>query len=375
MPVENKTMNESAESVLEGHPDKLCDLIADAVLDEYLRHDPDARVACEVIAAKQLVLVAGEISSSHCADIESIVRTTMADVGYIEPEAGISADLCQVEISVSGQSPFLRRLVPPNCELSASDQAVAVGFAIANDCGLIPRSSYLAKQIGIAIARTRREEAGRELRPDGKTLVSLGERRAGGDYIVISAQHAPSADPTEVQSLLRSVVLATVSPFLCDVPKVVVNPPTGVFHFGGPAADTGLTGRKLVADTYGPGVPCGGGALSGKDPSKIDRCATYAARWVAKSLVAAGLTKQVLVSLTYVIGEQRPVSVNVTALDKETDTGDFLSSLVCERVDLRPAAIIERLCLRQPIYLEATRKGHFGVDDSLPWEVASPDLF
>lgn len=360
---------------MEGHPDKLCDLIADAIVDDYLRHDPDAKVACEVLVAKQLVVIAGEISSDYSADLEALVRDTLADIGYTALESGISAASCRVEVSVSGQSPYLSQLVRPSLHrlgLSASDQAVVVGFATSNMFGMVPRASHIAKRLAIDIARSRRENPASDLRPDGKTLVCLTKDdgvTSEHPVIVVSAQHAESAKLSAVRELLESLTLNALSALPIERPfRLVINPPTGVFHFGGPAADTGLTGRKVVADTYGPDVSCGGGALSGKDPSKIDRCATYAARWVAKSLVAAGLATSLRVSLTYVIGDAAPIAVEVVT-DNSLRQDELLVRLIREKFDLRPGAIIERLDLRRPIYYLATRRGHIGLDESLPWEV------
>jgi S-adenosylmethionine synthetase len=371
----------SSEYVLEGHPDKLCDLISDAIVDEYLCHDADATVGCEVLAAKQLIVVAGEISSHHRADIDGIVRRTLLDVGYDAPETGMCGHTCCIETSVSTQSPFLSEIVrkgPRRARIAASDQAVVFGFASRNTWGMIPLGSYAAKRIAIDTARYRRANRDSGLRPDGKVLVSFADRGTGPGCerpatIVLSAQHKQDADLDAVRGALETLAVAAIADLPIEPPVcVLINPPTGVFHFGGPGADSGLTGRKIVADTYGAHVPCGGGALSGKDPTKIDRSATYAARWVAKSLVSAGLADSVCLSLTYVIGEEAPMGVAVSANGSESEAA--LAAVIREKFDLRPGAIIEQLQLRRPIYYGATRMGHMGLDESLPWEIPAAHL-
>lgn len=370
-----------AEYIMEGHPDKLSDIIADSILDEYLEHDKNARVACEVLVAKELVVVAGEISSSYQADIEGIVRQTILDIGYLDSACGMSGNDCRVIRSLSEQSPSLRNVLLPESlgePLRASDQAVVVGFATQNCFGMIPPASFIAKKIAIEVGARRHSGQAPFLRPDGKTLVQV-EADAGGcptvRQIVVSAQHVPEATPAQICMMVHSIVPSCIQGAVTDkATQLTINPPSGRFSFGGPAADTGLTGRKVVADCYGPGVPHGGGSFSGKDPTKIDRCGAYAARWVAKSLVMSGVAATALVSLSYVIGVAEPTSIAVALPDRDARQENQIIALVQDKFDLRAGAIIERLDLLRPLYLRATQRAHFGIDSTLPWEQARTDL-
>ncbi len=371
----------TAEYVIDGHPDKLCDIVADSILDEYLAHDADARVACEILVAKQLVVVAGEISSNYTADIESVVRRTIAEVGYVDAASGMSANDCRIVLSLSQQSDSLRDAIRPEAlgePLRAGDQAIVTGFATRNGFGMIPPASYIAKMIAIEVGILRRSGRAPFMLPDGKTLACI-ELDDGGlmraRRIVISAQHRADATREQVSATLRSLVSTGLLGTLIDgTTELTINPPSGQFCFGGPGADTGLTGRKLIADAYGPSIPQGGGSFSGKDPTKIDRCGAYAARWIAKSLVTSGVATTVQVSVTYLIGDACPIALNVAMPSADMHRQEQVMRLIREKFDLRPGAIIERLDLTQPLYARSTMKAHFGIDSTLPWEEARTDI-
>jgi S-adenosylmethionine synthetase len=372
----------AAEYVMEGHPDKVCDLVADAILDQFITCDIDARVGCEVMVAKETVFVGGEFTSRVDVSIDSTIRETLSDIGYDSSESGISPHECQIHRSISPQSSFLSKIVTQTdgTFIPASDQAVIVGFAVRNDFGMVPPASYIAKRIALECAKRRHDGHLDLLWPDGKALVVLdGDMRtvSNAEAILVSNQHMPSANVEILGEQISRVVLEILAEHGLGKPSALeINPPSGSFYYGGPAADTGVTGRKVVADTYGPSVPCGGGSLSGKDPSKIDRCGAYGARWVAKSLVASGLLDAVQVTLTYVIGTPKPAAISILCptTPKHRGNNKAIADLVRKKFDLRPGAIIEQLDLRRPIYYEATRSGHFGINEDLPWEQARTDL-
>jgi S-adenosylmethionine synthetase len=371
----------TAEYVMDGHPDKLCDIVADSILDEYLLHDPAARVACEILAAKELIVVAGEISSEYTADIEYVVRRTLAEVGYVNTASGISANDCRVVLSLSQQSPSLGAALCPRAFgdlLPAGDQAVVTGFATRNDFGMIPPASFIAKTLAIEVGMLRHSGGAPVLLPDGKTLACIeldGDGCVTVRQIVISAQHRPDATPEQLSAIFRPLVSTGFLGAVVDgMTELTINPPSGRFCFGGPAADTGLTGRKIVADSYGPNVPQGGGSFSGKDPTKIDRCGAYAARWIAKSLVTSGVATTVLINLTYVIGSASPIAVDVVVPNAALRKMAQVRRLILEKFDLRPGALIERLALARPLYSRSTSKAHFGIDSSLPWEQPRTDI-
>ncbi len=361
----------TSESVTEGHPDKVCDQIADAVLDAYLEQDPDSRVACDAVAHSRGILVAGQITSSAEVDVPQVVQKTLQEIGYEEDSP--------VGLSVDRQSADIARGVDGE-EMGAGDQGIMFGYAARETQELMPLPIQLSHRLAQRLAEVRKDGTLPLLRPDGKTQVTVryddDGRPVGLDTILISTQHAPEIDQEQLaRELLEEVVRPVVPGHLLRFqdgelvePRLLVNP-TGRFVVGGPAADTGLTGRKVIVDTYGGAARHGGGAFSGKDPSKVDRSATYAARWVAKNLVGAGLADRAEVALSYAIGLAHPVSVAVNAFGTENVPQPKLEQAVEEVFDLRPGAIIEQLDLKRPIYRETAAYGHFGRSDlDLPWE-------
>jgi S-adenosylmethionine synthetase len=365
----------AAEYVLWGHPDKLCDLIADAILDAHIAQDPFARVGCEVLVAKNLLVVAGEISSRADCDYECIVRATLRKYGYTSREIGLDADTCEIRMSLSEQSPYLNAAIGgQDTEMRSGDQAIVMGYAEANTHGYIPFESYVAKQCALALSRAIASAPSAGIFPDGKTMAVCG-RDASGTMrlltLVASAQHSTRIDAETLKAWVReSAAASAVGPLIDNGTAFIINPPRGEFFFGGPQADTGLTGRKLVADSYGPSVPHGGGALSGKDPTKIDRLGAYAARWLALWVVRSGLASKALIKLVYLIGHAEPIAVSVFSEKSAAAPDRQLGQLVSTRFDLRPGALIERLEMRAPHYEEATRMAHYGIASSLPWERA-----
>ena len=375
----------TSESVTEGHPDKLCDQIADAILDHILEQDPEARVACEVAATTGLVLVMGEISTSARVEIPRIVRSTIRSVGYTRAEYGLDADTCAVLVLLDEQSPDIalgvnaalesRQGAPsadPLDRLGAGDQGLMFGYACRETPELMPLPIVLAHRLARQLARVRREGVIPYLRPDGKTQVTVryqGDRPVGVSRVVVSAQHDDVPLERLRADIERFVVRAVIGDdwLLPDV-RIYVNP-TGRFVVGGPHGDSGMTGRKVIVDTYGGMARHGGGAFSGKDPTKVDRSGAYAARWVARNIVAAGLASRCEVQVAYVIGSARPISVAVEGFGTGVVDDETLTRLVEQAVDLRPAAIIERFQLRRPIYRQLAAYGHFGRPDlDLPWE-------
>ena len=371
----------TSESVTEGHPDKLCDQISDAVLDAILAKDPAARVACEVAAATGIVFVMGEISTSCTVDVQTIVRDTVRRIGYTGAGSGFDADSIAVLVSLNSQSPDIALGVDASLEAKAGgsfsngagDQGMMFGYATDETEDFMPMPIHLAHRLTRRLSEVRRSGLLPYLGPDGKSQVTVGYR--GGapvqvDTIVISAQHAPGIDQEVIRrDVLRHVVEAAVPAHLLDErTKYFVNP-TGRFVVGGPHGDSGLTGRKIIVDTYGGFARHGGGAFSGKDPTKVDRSAAYAARHIAKNLVAAGIAKRLEVQLAYAIGVAQPVSVAVDAFGTGKLPDAEILALVQKHFDLRPSAIIERLELRRPIYQQTAAYGHFGrADLDLPWE-------
>lgn len=362
-----------SEAVLLGHPDKLADIISDAVVDAFITLDPSARVACEVLVAKQDVFVAGEMTSVASPEIQEIVRSAIASVGYDQEGLGFSASECRVHTSTSQQSKNLAEALFANSaagRLCAGDQAVVVGYAEGNAFGGIPAEVFAAKTIARAVSSLRASDATLGLCPDGKVLVGLQDQgEQWCEIVVVSVQHRPGANAVVIHDAMHDCVEKSLgSLFRSGATRVVVNPPNGTFTFGGPAADTGLTGRKLVVDAYGASVPIGGGAFSGKDPTKVDRTGAYAARWVAKSLVRSELCQKAMVTLTYLIGDEQPIGVNVAGCGRTPDAE--LRDIVLEAFDLSPTGIIEALNLRRPIFVRATSSAHFGLDGDLPWETS-----
>lgn len=375
----------SAESVTEGHPDKICDQIADAVLDEHLAQDPNARVACEVLAAKDLIVVAGEITSESSISIEDVVRRVLKEIGYTDESIGLNADTCQVLTSVSPQSLTVRDSVDVSVEtkerrvrdkfdrLGAGDQAVVIGYACNDTEVLMPLPIVLANRLAQRLSKVRKDSTIPSLRPDGKTLVTVEYRDHDPvrvSCVLISAQHEPDTSQRELRALIyQHVIVPCIPPYLLDDRTQYLMNPSGPWSFGGPGADTGLSGRKLTVDTYGIGIRLGGGALSGKDPTKIDRLGALAARYVAKNIVAAGFADRLEVEIGYAIGLARPVYITTNTSGSERIPVPVIHRLIHEYFELRPAGVIELLNLRRPIYRQTAAYGHFGRSDiELPWE-------
>ena len=372
----------SSESVSEGHPDKVCDQIADAVLDALLARDKNARVACEVVASTGMVIVLGELSTTAYADIPQIVRNTVRDIGYANSRTGFDADSCAVLTSIDEQSPDIALGVDQALEskeglmevtTGAGDQGIMFGYANSDTEELMPLPITLAHRLSKRLADVRKAGITKSLLPDGKTQVTVryeGDKPVHIDAIVVSTQHYERYDLEEVREEVRKHVIAPVldNSLFTDKTRVLINP-TGRFVVGGPQGDTGLTGRKIICDTYGGFGHHGGGAFSGKDPTKVDRTASYAARYIAKNLVAAGFCSPCEVQLAYAIGVAQPVSLTISSFGSGTFGDGEMEALVRRDIDLRPAALIERFDLLRPIYQQVSNYGHFGRPDlDLPWE-------
>lgn len=371
----------TSESVTEGHPDKLCDQISDAVLDSILAKDPAARVACEVAAATGAVFVMGEISTTCPVDVQKTVRDTVRRIGYTGAGCGFDADSIAVLVSLNSQSPDIALGVDVSLEaksgessgIGAGDQGMMFGYATDETEDFMPMPIYLAHKLTKRLADVRRSGLIPYLGPDGKSQVTVEYQESVPvrvDTIVISSQHSPEVGQDTIrEDILRHVVKAIIPAHLLDEgTKYFVNP-TGRFVVGGPHGDSGLTGRKIIVDTYGGFARHGGGAFSGKDPTKVDRSAAYAARHIAKNLVAAGIAGRLEVQLAYAIGVAKPVSISVDTFGTGKLPDAEILALIQKHFDLRPSAIIERLELRKPIYQQTAAYGHFGRSDlDLPWE-------
>ena len=368
----------TSESVTEGHPDKICDQISDAVLDAILQNDPTARVACETVTTTGMVMVMGEITTNCWVDISAIAREVITDIGYDRPEYGFNGNTCAILTSIGGQSPDIAMGVDSafdaEGDTGAGDQGMMFGFACDETPELMPAPISYAHQLSHKLTECRKSGELTWLRPDGKSQVSVEYDENGNvkriDTVVVSTQHDESIDIEELRKEVIEKIIKTTLPaeLLDDDTRFFVNP-TGRFVVGGPVGDAGLTGRKIIVDTYGGYAAHGGGCFSGKDPTKVDRSAAYMARHIAKNIVAAGLAKKCQIELAYAIGVAQPVSVLVDTYGTGTVSEEVLSDAVRKVFDLRPAAIISYLDLRRPIYRQTAAYGHFGRPElNLPWE-------
>lgn len=367
----------TSESVTEGHPDKICDQISDGVLDAILAEDKEARVACEVVITTGMVLVMGEITTTCHVDISKIVRQTLERIGYTEPEFGFDAQTCSVLTSIDGQSPDIAQGVDKAYEnpdeIGAGDQGMMFGYACDETPVLMPLPIVLAHGLTKQLAEVRKAKILPYLGPDGKAQVSVeyeGDEPKRIEAIVVSTQHREEVGLEELRKAVEEIVIKPVIPkcLIDDQTKIYVNP-TGRFVIGGPRADSGLTGRKIIVDTYGGYSRHGGGAFSGKDPTKVDRSASYAARYIAKNIVAAGLARKCEVQVAYAIGVAEPVSIMVETFGTGRLPDTELADIVKKHFDLRPRRIIEDLQLRRPIYSQVAAYGHMGREDvGVPWE-------
>ncbi len=370
----------TSESVTEGHPDKLCDYISDSILDSYLAKDKNARVACETVAGKGEIYITGEITSTANVDIEQVVRDTIKEVGYADSEYDIDYRTCKIYINLSKQSPDIALGVDKSLEdkegkdvesEGAGDQGLMFGYACDETEELMPLPISLAHKLSKRLTEVRREKIIDYLRPDGKTQVTVeydGDKPVRVDTIVISAQHLPDVDMKVLKKdIIEKVIKPTVPANLLDEnTKYFINP-TGRFVIGGPLGDSGLTGRKIIVDTYGGAARHGGGAFSGKDPTKVDRSASYMARYIAKNIVANGYAKKCEIQIAYSIGVAKPVSIYVNTYGTNTIPEEKIIEKINKTFDLTPRGIINYLDLRRPIYRQTTNYGHFGKKD-LPWE-------
>jgi len=367
----------TSESVTQGHPDKVCDAISDAVLDAILEKDPAARVACETTVTTGLVLVAGEITADCYVDIEGIVRSTVNDIGYNRAKYGFDGESCAVIVSLKGQSPDIAQGVDKAMDSAestgAGDQGMMFGYATDETPAFMPLPIFLSHQLVRALDSARKSGLIPYLRPDGKSQVSveyIDGKPSRVDAIVVSAQHAPDVDHATIErDIIEKIVRPTIDAALIDGDTKFYINPTGRFVIGGPKGDVGLTGRKIIVDTYGGMARHGGGAFSGKDPTKVDRSGAYMARYVAKNIVAAGLAKSCELQIAYAIGVAQPVSVNINTFGTGILPDSDILALVGKHFDLSPAGIIKYFDLRRPIYKQTAAYGHFGrTDVDLPWE-------
>ena len=375
----------TSESVTEGHPDKICDQISDAILDSILEQDPDARVACETAVTTGMVMVMGEITTKCYVDIPKIVRKTVTEIGYVRAKYGFDAETCSVLTSIDEQSPDIAQGVDSSLETregqedvllqtGAGDQGMMFGFATNETEDFMPMPINLAQKLARRLAEVRKNGTLTYLRPDGKTQVTVeydeNDQPVRVDTIVVSTQHGADVTQEEIRrDLIEQVINAVIPESLMDKETKIFINPTGKFIVGGPQGDSGLTGRKIIVDTYGGYGRHGGGAFSGKDPTKVDRSAAYAARWVAKNLVAAGVADKLEIQLSYAIGVAKPISIEVFTFGTEKVSHEVIIEIVKRVFDLRPGAIIRDLDLRKPIYRQIAAYGHFGRNDlDLTWE-------
>ena len=375
----------TSESVTEGHPDKICDQISDSVLDSIIKLDPEARVACEVSITTGLVVIMGEITTSAYVDIPSVVRKVISDIGFNDPELGFDSKSCGIMLSINEQSSDIsegvstslevrgKDITDKNALIGAGDQGILFGYACTETPELMPLPITLSHKLVQQLSNVRRDNTLNYLRPDGKSQVtveySMGKPKRI-DTVVVSTQHAPDISQSDIYNDISNYVIKPIidKSLLDSNTKIYVNP-SGRFVIGGPNGDTGLTGRKILVDTYGGFARHGGGAFSGKDPTKVDRSGAYAARWVAKNLVAARVSDLCEIQIAYAIGMAEPVSVSVETFGTSKISYDKIIDIINDVFDLRPAAIIEQLNLRRPIYHSTSSYGHFGRPDlDLPWE-------
>ena len=374
----------TSESVTEGHPDKMCDAISDAILDAIMKEDPMGRVACETATTTGLVLVMGEITTSAYVDIQKIVRDTIREIGYTRGKYGFDADTCAVITAIDEQSADIALGVDKALEakmgedeidaIGAGDQGIQFGYASNETEEYMPYAINMAHKLARQLTKIRKDGTLKYLRPDGKTQVTVeydeNKKPIRLDAIVVSSQHAPEVSQEQIHDDIKKYVIdAIVDPAMIDADTKIYINPTGRFVIGGPNGDSGLTGRKIIVDTYGGAARHGGGAFSGKDCTKVDRSAAYAARYVAKNIVAAGLADRCEIQLSYAIGVARPTSIMVDTFGTGKLDEEKIVEIIRENFDLRPAGIIQMLNLRRPIYKQTAAYGHFGrTDVDLPWE-------
>lgn len=364
----------TSESVTEGHPDKVCDQVSDSILDEFLAADPNARVAVEAMTTKGMVLVAGEVSSNAGVDLQKVIRKTIGEIGYDRAEYGFDSNSCAVLTSLQEQSPDISMGVDTgeNKEQGAGDQGIMFGYATNETADLMPLPIAMAHKLSMKLSQLRRSKEIGWIRPDGKSQVSVvyeDSKPLRIDSVVISTQHSPEIGLDQLrQEVIDKIIMTVCGSWLDSKTKFFVNP-TGRFVIGGPSGDTGLTGRKVIADTYGGMGRHGGGAFSGKDPSKVDRSGSYMARYIAKNIVASGLADRCEVQIAYAIGVAEPVSVMVDTFKTGILPEDQIEDKIRRTFDMRPGSIIENLNLKRPIYKKTAVYGHFGrTDPSFTWE-------